>query len=148
MRINHFNFKEFHNKILITNDLGRYMFLEKEDFRKLVGKTIDLDSCVGKELINNKMVYQESNLLFSKQNEFLLRESKSQIVTATALHIFVVTTACNLNCKYCQANNGTKVPNCFMTIETAEKAVEIALQSPEKKVALVIEEINPDVAHR
>lgn len=135
MRINHFNFKEFHNKILITNDLGRYMFLEKEDFRKLVGKTIDLDSCVGKELINNKMVYQESNLLFSKQNEFLLRESKSQIVTATALHIFVVTTACNLNCKYCQANNGTKVPNCFMTLETAEKAVEIALQSPERNLS-------------
>ena len=135
MKINHFNFKEFHNKILITNDLGRYMFLEKEDFRNLIGNTIDLDSCIGKDLIKNKMVYLESNLLFSKQNEFLLRENKSHMATATSLHIFVVTTACNLNCKYCQANNGTQVPNCFMTIETAEQAVEIALQSPERNLS-------------
>lgn len=131
MKINYFNFKEFNSKVLLTNDLGKFLFLEKEDFKKLVEKKLDPDSDIGKELTNAQMMYQESNLLFSKENEYQLRESKSHLAAATALHIFVVTTACNLSCIYCQANNGTKTPNCFMDTDTAERAVEIALQSPE-----------------
>lgn len=131
MKINHFNFKEFHNRILITNDMGRYVFVEKDDFKKLIGKTIDPESDIGRELINAQMIYRDSDLLFSEKNEYRLRNSKSHLATATSLHIFVVTTACNLNCRYCQANNGTKIPNCFMDTETAERAVEIALQTPE-----------------
>ena len=131
MKINYFNFKEFHNKILLTNDLGKYVFLEKDSFKELIEKNIDPQSEIGKELLEAQMMYQESNLLFSKKNEYMLREAKSHLAAATALHIFVVTTACNLNCKYCQANNGTKIPNYYMDVDTAERAVTIALQSPE-----------------
>lgn len=34
MKLNYFNFKNFKNKVLMTNDLGKYMFVEKEDFQK------------------------------------------------------------------------------------------------------------------
>lgn len=43
---------------------------------------------------------------------------------------FVVTNSCNLKCVYCQAQNGNEIPNGFMTEEIAERAVDVALTSP------------------
>lgn len=131
MRLNYFNFKEFNGKMLLTNDLGKYIFVEKSDFKRLVSGEIDVSSQVGKELIETKMIYNDTDLSFSEENEYMLRNVKGYAAIATSLHIFVVTTACNMNCVYCQANNGTTCPDSYMNNETAERAVDIALQSPE-----------------
>ena len=56
--------------------------------------------------------------------------AKKYLFVPTQLHIFVVNTACNMQCVYCQAQNGADIPNAFMTLETAKAAVDIALQSP------------------
>lgn len=32
-KLNYFNFKEKENNYLITNDIGEYVFLSKQDFR-------------------------------------------------------------------------------------------------------------------
>ena len=32
MRLNYFNFKSFDNKVLLTNDFGDHVFLEKDEF--------------------------------------------------------------------------------------------------------------------
>lgn len=37
-KLNYFNFKNKQNKYLLTNDVGEYIFLEKEDFAKLIKK--------------------------------------------------------------------------------------------------------------
>ena len=37
-KLNYFNFKNKQNKYLLTNDVGEYIFLEKEDFVKLIKK--------------------------------------------------------------------------------------------------------------
>ena len=135
MKLNYFNYKKFNGKILLTNDMGRYVFLEVIDFRKLVSGRLDPNSSVGLDLRNAGMIYTGSDLEFAESNEYPLRSIKGHAATATSLHIFVVTTACNMNCLYCQANNGTSTPNCFMTEEVAERAVEIALQSPEYQLS-------------
>lgn len=135
MRLNYFNFKELNNRMLLTNDFGKYVFLQKEDFRKLISKKIDVESQAGRELQRAGMIYTGTGLRFSEENENILRDSKSHLATATSLHIFVVTTACNMNCIYCQANNGSTTPNCFMDNDIAEKAVDIALESPEKNLS-------------
>lgn len=62
------------------------------------------------------------------QNE--MKKSKNYVFSATSLQIFVVTNACNMDCVYCQANNGLKKPKDFMSIDIAEKAVNLALSSP------------------
>lgn len=134
MRLNYFNFKEFNGKILLTNDMGRYVFLDKKDFRALLASELEMDSDVGRNLVDTGMVFDGSLIQFSESNKWRLASAKSFLSTATSLHIFVVTTACNMNCVYCQANNGTTIPNCFMTVDTAERAVEIALQSPEQNL--------------
>ncbi len=135
MKLNYFNFRMIKDKVLLTNDLGKHVFVEPGEFKNLVARKIDLNSDTGKELIESGMVYEGSGLHFTESKIQDLKNNKGHLISATSLHIFVVTTACNLNCVYCQANNGTVVPNCFMDEETAEKAVDIALQSPETNLS-------------
>jgi len=130
LKLNYFNFKEFEGKILITNDLGCHIFLSKKDFKKLLEKDIDINSDLGKALLENNFIYDKSNLEYSSHLKHDMRRIKSHMLTATSLHIFVVTTACNMKCVYCQANNGITSPSMFMTREIAQKAVDIALSSP------------------
>ena len=130
MKLNYFNFKKLNDQILLTNDMGNYIFVEEEDLKKIVAKKVDVNSELGQNLIRTKMIYDEADIEFSLKNRYNMRNIKGHLNTATSLHIFVVTTACNMGCVYCQANNGEQCSNHFMTKETAEKAVDIALQSP------------------
>ena len=61
MKLNYFNFKVFKDKILLTNDLGRYVFVKKNEFKNIINNNIDLQSTVGKELLDNKMIYNETD---------------------------------------------------------------------------------------
>ena len=106
--------------------------MSKEDFRDILSLKIEKDSDIYRNLIDAKMIYDESDLEYSSMNKYLLREIKGHVNTATSLHIFVVTTRCNMGCVYCQANNGFEIPHLVMNKEMSEKAVNIALQSPEQ----------------
>lgn len=130
MRLNYFNFKEFEGKYLLTNDLGSHLFVSPDDFKKIVKKDFDIDSELGKQLLQKNMAYDDTNLEYSARLMHNLRNIKGHVRMSTSLHIFVVTTACNMRCVYCQANNGVTCPSLFMSKEMAEKAVDIALQSP------------------
>ena len=130
MKLNYFNFKPFEDKMLLTNDLGNYIFVSQGEFKHIVQRDVDLSSNVGQELLQKGFVYDDTNLGFYSRLKFDLREVKGYVNLATSLHIFVVTTACNASCIYCQANNGRKHSNLFMNREIAQKAVDIALQSP------------------
>ena len=134
MKLNFFNFKDFGNKVLLTNDFGKYLFLERSEFKTVLTGSTSVDSTLREKLLSSRMAYEGTNLAFLNDNLHSLREAKRYAATATSLHIFVVTIACNLNCVYCQANNGMTCPNTFMSREIAEKAVDIALQSPEKNL--------------
>ena len=134
MRLNYFNFKSFDNKVLLTNDFGDYVFLEKDEFHHFITGKIPNDSELAKKVISSRMAFEGTNLAFSGKYAYDIREAKRYVATATSLHIFVVTTSCNLGCVYCQANNGRTTPTLFMDTVTAEKAVDIALQSPERNI--------------
>lgn len=130
MRLNYFNFKPFGEKVLLTNDLGGYMLVALDDFKKIINKTVDLESELGKQLLAQNMIYSDTDLEYSAVMKYDVRKTKGAVNIATSLHIFVVTTACNMGCVYCQANNGVTCPSLYMSKEMAEKAVNIALQSP------------------
>lgn len=129
--INYFNFKKLNNKYLLTNDLGRYMFADFEELKSMVKNDIDFNSDFGQKAIENYFCYDGSVQAFSELLRPYYRDSKNYLFSATSLHIFVVTNACNMKCVYCQAQNGKCVPNGMMTKEVAKKAVDIALSSPE-----------------
>lgn len=135
MRLNYFNFKRFGSKIILTNDFGYYVFVTPSEFSQILHKCVDEDSPLGKELSEKRFVYYNTSLEFSAFAKYGMREAKRHLAGGTSLHIFVVTTACNAGCVYCQANNGITVPTLYMDEKMAEKAVDIALQSPELELS-------------
>ena len=98
MNYNYFNFKPFHGQYLLTTDAGNFVFVGTSEFKALVSKQTDLNTETGRKLMDAGIVYQEHPLEFAAKQQDKLRRNKSFLANATALHIFVVTTACNLQC--------------------------------------------------
>ena len=130
-KLNYFNFKENKDNYLLTNDLGKYIFIDKDEFKKLISRQ-ELSESIKEELLEKGFIYDVDEELFSIDLATKLRKIKAHLFTPTVLHIFVVTKNCNFNCIYCQAGNLNKKHEYKMSEETAKKAVDIALESPSK----------------
>lgn len=130
-KLNYFNFKENKNNYLITNDIGKYNFLSKQDFKNLIQRK-ELTPELKHELIENGFIYEGNEEIFASNQAMKLRRAKEYLLVPTTLHIFVVSKNCNFNCIYCQAGNLNQKENYNMSKETAKKAVEIAMESPSK----------------
>ena len=131
MRYNYFNFKELDaGRMLLTNDFGKFLLVSQDEFRQIMRKDVDPTSDLGHRLIESDMAYEGTDLEFSSLKRYALRESKGFEGIATSLHIFVVTTACNAGCVYCQARDADRTSALFMSEEVADRAVDVALQSP------------------
>ena len=128
-KLNYFNFKNKQNKYLLTNDVGEYIFLEKEDFVKLIKKE-ELEDEVKQNLLDKGFIYDTNKEIFVDNISLKLRKTKEYLLTPTILHIFVVSKNCNLNCIYCQAGNLNQNIDYKMSKEVAKKSVDIALKSP------------------
>lgn len=128
--INHFNFKKFRDKVLVTNDLGRYLFVDEAELRTIVREEVTGDSELGRTLESRGFCSFSSEARYLERFEGWMREGKGYTFSPTSLHIFVVSTACNLACRYCQAGCESGARPELMDIPTAKKAVDVALQSP------------------
>ena len=136
MRMNYFNFKDLYDgRVLITNDAGYYYKLDRNDFQRLIeGCFEEIDGRILTELAERYFVFDENEKVFIERAALAYRENKNYALYGTSLHIFVMTNACNMNCVYCQAQDSAQTSKGKMTIETAERAVEVALQSPVHRV--------------
>ena len=123
-----FNFMKINDsEYLITNYAGRYCFLTAEEYYAF---------CNGLPINDKKRIELETAFFCSSSSseQFIqeysnaIRTYRNYLFSGTGLHIFVLTSQCNLNCIYCQASthqHGKK-----MSKEIAEKCVKMALQSP------------------
>ncbi len=130
--VNYFNFKSFDDNFLITNDFGRYAFVSQIILKKLVLGTISNSDTEFSMLKDNFFITDEHPEVFIRKVSPLLQDIKSYVLAATSLHIFAVTNNCNQNCVYCQAKDIETKQNGMMSIETGEKAIDLALSSPSK----------------
>lgn len=136
MRMNYFNFKDLYDgRVLVTNDAGYYYKLDRNDFQRLIeGRFEEIDGRIITELAERYFVFDENEKVFIERAALAYRDNKNYALYGTSLHIFVMTNACNMNCVYCQAQDSAQTSKGKMTIETAERAVEVALQSPVHRV--------------
>ena len=127
--INYFNFKQFNDKFLLTNDAGRFRFVDRETLAKMIsGGEIDEPERSG--LAADFFIFDEDAEVFIERIKHQVRDSKRYLFGATSLHIFVLNNACNMSCVYCQAKDDESMVPRYMDEETARKSVDIALQSP------------------
>lgn len=129
--INYFNFKKYKDKVLITNDMGYYAFLSKEDFSLLIKDEIGDKHPIFAELTQKNFILNGHPFIVTGQAAGDYIRFKGYLRQSASLHIFVLTNRCNMHCKYCQAQSEKSEVYGFMTKEIAKKAVDIALQSPD-----------------
>lgn len=133
--INYFNFKKLKNdKYLITNDFGEFAFVDNDCYSKLIADNISRDDANFDLLVNRGFVIDGSIEEFIQERFYQIRNLKSYCLTGTSLHIFAVTNACNLDCIYCQAHSKSSKMDGMMSVETGKKAIELAMQSPNKNL--------------
>jgi His-Xaa-Ser system radical SAM maturase HxsB len=132
--LNYFNYKKYGNYYLLTNDLGKYLFITKECFQKIMHDTVDESDNEYKALLDNYFISNKNAELFEKEASLYVREMKNYCFKSTALHIFAVTNICNLNCIYCQAKSDLSKSIGNMSFETGKKAIDFAMQSPNKYI--------------
>lgn len=131
MRNNYCNFKQWKDKMLLTNEQGRYILLGKRDFVNLVNKRYDLLSEETLQKLKDRFfIYDIDEDVFIEKVANAYRDNKQYLFSATSLHIFVLTNACNMCCVYCQAQDSAQEKKGKMQEITAKAAVDIALQSP------------------
>lgn len=132
--LNFFHFKWMHDRFLLTNDFGRYAFVSADDFRALVSKRLSPESETY-AMLKEQLFLLEPYPEFQLQTKPLMRDSKQYLFNPTCLHILVVTNCCNGACRYCQA----QAPNAIkgnMSLETAQRAADLALSSPGEALTL------------
>ena len=133
-----FRFNHNVDKYLLANDVGDYCFLNEETFHAFVSKNMDIDSQEFQDLQSKYMAYSDSLPLIVDVLATRYRTKKQYLYDFTSLHMFVVTHRCNNNCTYCHASSdsGSNSIQHDMTIETAQKCVDLAFQSPSSNIKI------------
>lgn len=98
-----FNFSRFcDNRYLITNYAGRYAFLSDHEFEEFCNNRIPAGS---ESVLKDNYFYSDMDSEdFIKGYAQAIRSYRDYLFMGTGLHIFVLTSACNLKCVYCQAS--------------------------------------------
>ena len=129
MKRNYFNYKKIKDKYLLTNDLGRYIFLTKDEFLKFITDRLKPEEKLTQLLKGQYFLYESSDYDFVEKAGAEFRKYRRNLFQGASLHIFVLTKQCNQQCVYCQASTDLD-RHTKMSFETAQKAVDIALQAP------------------
>lgn len=132
MKYAYFNFRKWNNEqVLLTNDLGRWVFVSLSTLQAILLKTLDESDSSYNELLEKGFIYEGDADIYIEKHKDSLRDIKSYLLDATSLHIFVLTNECNARCVYCQAQSEASHRKGLMDADTAQKAVALAFQSPE-----------------
>ena len=104
MKKNYFNYKQVKDKYLLTNDIGRYVFLTKDQFYRFLMDKLELEEEITAALKENYFLYDTSDYDFVEEAGSAFRDYRRNLFQGAALHIFVLTKQCNQQCVYCQAS--------------------------------------------
>lgn len=123
-----FRYKHLGDRVLITNDIGRYSLLEPGTFARFVQGELPEGSADARALkeagfIKDPGHYDCMAGQWRAKNAFLM--------AGPGLHIVVVTLRCNHRCVYCHASSKPfDDRSTDMTEETARRVVDTILASP------------------
>lgn len=127
-----FRFERFNDEeYLLTNEVGEYIFLHKDDFNTFVEGKLDVHSDLFYDIVSKQIATTDSvddvvNMLATK-----FRTKKSILKDFTSLHMVVPTLRCNSSCIYCQvARKNLDDNSANMTKDTAKNVVKTIFESP------------------
>jgi uncharacterized protein len=129
-----FRYREVGGDVLLTNYLGDWVFVKKDEFSAMVRGEVGAGSPLYDRLASRNFVRE---LVDEEQAAERLRRKKRFLDYGPNLHVMVVTLRCNESCVYCHAARADMTETqTDMTPEIAEKAVELALQTTSPSVTI------------
>lgn len=142
-----FRFERFNdNEYLLTNEIGEYIFMQKDDFNHFVNGELDTHSDLfydieSKQIATTDEVTDVVSMLATK-----FRTKKSILRDFTSLHMIVPTLRCNSSCIYCQvARKNQDDYSSDMTKQTAKNVVKTIFQSPSPCIKIEFQGGDPSV---
>lgn len=127
-----FRFGRFNTEeVLLTNDVGEYIFLSNDDFDSFVKGEMDTKSELFYDIESKQIATTDDidDVIAMLSTKF--RTKKSILRDFTALHMVVPTLRCNSSCVYCQvARKNMDDHSADMTQKTAKNVVRIIFESP------------------
>jgi len=125
-----FNYTPINNKYLVSNMLGSWDFLNKDELQTLNSFRCEKGTLLFNRLHNSGIIMDEGNYEevlsgYVKLNGHLFGD--------TGLHIAVITTRCNLNCRYCQTKLSKKND---MSLGVAAKVLDYLFSVRSRMVTL------------
>ncbi len=124
-----FSFRELGDNVLITNEAGRFEFLDQGQFSSLLSGTLKTrDRAIYDRLISKGFV--DGPGVMDTLVEALAQRS-AHLTAGPSLHIMILTLRCNQTCRYCQASRRPmSAQGVDMDEQTAQKALDIVFSSP------------------
>lgn len=127
-----FRFEQFHeDEYLLTNEVGEYIFVNKDIFGSLIAGSLDINSDEFCNLSSKQIVTVDpiKDVIYMLATKF--RTKKSILNDFTSLHMVVPTLRCNSNCVYCQvARKNINDHSSEMSKRTAKNIVKNIFLSP------------------
>lgn len=129
-----FSFRAIGGEMLLTNDFGDWVFVTQDEFGELARGRFAEGSALfqrlaAKNFVRSKIDVEKMVARVGRKKRFLNYGPN--------LHILVVTLRCNETCVYCHASRADMdAVHTDMSIETAEKSVDLILQSTSPSVTI------------
>ena len=132
-----FRFERTERHYLVSNMVGDFVRLSSDELTRIVDLRVRpgdglYEKAYAAHLISGADQKAQRQLL-----AFRLRSRLAFLRETTPLHIFVVTLRCEHSCPYCQVSRQSTDRSRFdMSEETARRALDIAFESPAKRIKI------------
>jgi His-Xaa-Ser system radical SAM maturase HxsB len=129
-----------------TNDFGDYAVLSKGELQCLTEAPENLHLERRRDLEARSLLHNSPRERWSPLEEAAFTTRKSFALDGPSLHIFVVTLRCDHSCQYCQVSRANLDATGFdMSAEHADRAVEIAFESPAPSITIEFQGGEPTI---
>ena len=129
------NISRLGSGFLLSNMSRQIVFLKEDDLVAFLLGDLSPASDTYRDLVFGGFLIDCPSEIFASLAASRLRKTRENLFWGTTLHIFVITTACNLKCAYCQAHRIREhLPAGSMSPYTARQSVNFALQAPNKRL--------------
>ena len=124
-------------RVLVSNLVGDFARFSREDFDRLCARDVDPASELYTVASEKLLIRRASQRAPLQLLALRLRSRMSFLQTPSQLHILVVTLRCEHSCPYCQVSRRSADRARYdMSLETAMRAVDVALASPSSHIKL------------
>lgn len=119
------------DEVLIVNDVGEFLFVDRDRFGALVAHRLDAKDAQYSDLKSRHFLADGYSSVPVDLLATKYRTKRSFLDGFTKLHMFVVTLRCDHSCHYCQVSRvSTNRSKYDMTEVTARKGVDLMFHSP------------------